>query len=179
MFDYTKTEIATGVFLVFGLVALGYLSISIGGLRLLHRQAYDVRARFSNVGDLKVRAPVKIAGVTVGQVESIRLSNYFGEVGLAVNRSVALPKDTIASISTAGLLGEAFVSLSPGAADAQLHEGDLITHTEPALNVADLLGRYAFGGQSQADGGAESSGGQGRARAPAAPAAGPRKTAPQ
>src|SRR5690348_9275910 len=120
-----------------GLAVLGYLSISIGGLRLGPRDDYLVQARFSNVGDLKPRAPVKVAGVTIGRVESIRLADYYGEAELAIARKVALPKDTIASIATAGLLGDAYVSLSPGGDDANMKDGDRITHTEPALNVAD------------------------------------------
>ena len=148
MFDYRRSEIIAGVFVLLGLALLGYLSISIGGIHLSRRHRYQIRARFANVGDLKPRAPVKIAGVTVGEVRSIRLADYFAELALAVDREVVLPSDTIASITTAGLLGEAYVALSPGAADKDLRDGDVITHTEPALNVADLLGRYAFGGAS-------------------------------
>jgi phospholipid/cholesterol/gamma-HCH transport system substrate-binding protein len=129
-------------------VGLGYLSISIGGLRILPRDEYRVSARFSNVGDLKARAPVKVAGVTIGRVQSIRLADYYGEVDLVVPRQVTLPKDTIASIATAGLLGDAYVSLSPGGAETNLRDGDRITHTEPALNMADIIGRTAFGGTS-------------------------------
>jgi phospholipid/cholesterol/gamma-HCH transport system substrate-binding protein len=154
MFDYTKSEIITGAFLCLGLAALGYLSISIGGLHLLRPDSRHVVARFSNVGDLKVRAPVKVAGVTVGRVDAIRLADYYGEAVLAIDRAIALPKDTIASIATAGLLGDAYVALSPGAAEDDLHEGDRIAHTEPALNVADLLGKYAFGGNSPGAGAA-------------------------
>jgi phospholipid/cholesterol/gamma-HCH transport system substrate-binding protein len=154
VFDYTKTEIVAGAFVVLGLVVLGYLSISIGGLRLMPRDDYRVRARFSNVGDLKPRAPVKVAGVTIGRVESIRLADYYGEAELAIARKVSLPRDTIASIATAGLLGDAYVALSPGGDEANMKDGDRITHTEPALNVADIIGRYAFGGQAPA-GGAE------------------------
>jgi phospholipid/cholesterol/gamma-HCH transport system substrate-binding protein len=143
--DYSKSEIVAGVFVLLGLVILAYLSVSIGGLRLGRHHRYEVAARFSNIGGLKPRAPVKIAGVTVGEVKSIRLADYFAEVVIGVDHEVALPRDTIASISTAGLLGESFVSLSPGAADDDLRAGDHITQTEPALNVADILGRYAFG----------------------------------
>jgi len=150
MFDYTKSEIITGAFLCLGLAALGYLSISIGGLHLLRTDSLHVVARFSNVGALKASAPVKVAGVTVGRVDAIRLADYYGEAVLAIDRKIALPKDTIASITTAGLLGDAYVALSPGAAEDDLREGDRIAHTEPALNVADLLGRYAFGGGSSA-----------------------------
>jgi phospholipid/cholesterol/gamma-HCH transport system substrate-binding protein len=145
LFDYTKAELAAGAFLIAGIAVLGYLSISIGGLRVGAGDTYDVRARFSNVGDLKPRAPVKIAGVTVGRVEAIRLADYSAEVELRLDRGIALPKDTIASVATAGLLGDAYVSLSPGGADANLAPGELITHTEPALNVADIIGRAAFG----------------------------------
>ena len=107
-------EIVAGVFVVLGLAALGYLSISIGGLRGHPGKTYRVSARFSNLGDLKARAPVKIAGVTIGRVESIRLVDYYGLAELAIRRDVSLPKDTIASIATAGLLGDAHVALSPG-----------------------------------------------------------------
>jgi len=149
VFEYTKTEIVAGAFVMFGLAVLGYLSISIGGLKLLPQPSYRVTARFSNVGDLKTRAPVKVAGVTVGRVTSIALNDFFGEAELAIDRGVHLPKDSIASITTAGLLGDAFVSLSPGGAEQDLTEGGRITQTEPALNVADLLGRYAFGSSSR------------------------------
>ena len=148
LFDYTRAEIAAGLFVIAGLAVLGYLSLSIGGLRILPRDAYHVEARFSNIGDLKARAPVKIAGVTIGRVESIRLADFVGEAELAINRSVRLPKDTIASIATAGLLGDAYVSLSPGGSDVDLKEGDRVAQTEPALNMADILGRAAFGTSS-------------------------------
>jgi len=151
VFDYTKAEIGAGAFLLVGLAVLGYLSISSGGLRVFPRDQYVLSARFSNVGDLKVRAPVKVAGVTVGKVQSIELSDYLGQAVLAIDRKVALPKDTVASITTAGLLGDAYVSLSPGAADHDLADGDRITRTEPALNLADLVGRYAFGNAGKSD----------------------------
>jgi phospholipid/cholesterol/gamma-HCH transport system substrate-binding protein len=146
LFDYTKAEVAAGAFLIACIAVLGYLSISIGGLRLGQSDVYELRARFSNVGDLKPRAPVKIAGVTVGRVETIRLADYMAEIRLRLDRDIVLPKDTIASVATAGLLGDAYVALSPGSSDANLGPGDLITRTEPALNVADIIGRAAFGG---------------------------------
>ena len=150
MFDYKKSEIAAGAFLLLGIAVLAWLSISIGGFQLRSRDSYRLLARFSNVGGLKLRAPVKVAGVTIGSVKAIRLVDYYAEVELAVDRSVQFPTDTIASVATAGLLGEAHVALSPGAADQNLAAGARITHTEPALNVADLLSRYAFGNANQA-----------------------------
>jgi phospholipid/cholesterol/gamma-HCH transport system substrate-binding protein len=154
LFDYTRAEIGAGLFVLLGLVTLGYLSTSIGGLHLLPRDDYHVRARFSNIGDLKPNAPVKIAGVTIGRVDSIRLEEFVGEVQLGIGRAVRLPKDTIASITTAGLLGDAYVSLSPGGSDTNLKDGDRIAQTEPALNMADIVGRAAFGtAQAPARGG--------------------------
>lgn len=154
MQTYARAEIVAGLFLLAGIGSLAYLSISLGGLHMVPASTRRFTARFSNVGDLKVRAPVKIAGVTIGQVRSIRLADYYGEVEIAVDRKVAMPTDTIASIATAGLLGESFLSLSPGADERNLPDGGRITHTEPALNVADLLARYAFGGAGTGAGGA-------------------------
>jgi len=128
---------------------LGYLSVSIGGIALGSPKSYRLRARFSNVGDLKQRAPVKVAGVTVGSVRSVDLVDYLGQAELAVDRKVVLPRDTIASIATAGLLGESYVSLSPGASELNLGDGDRIAQTEPAVNVIDLIGKYAFGGSDR------------------------------
>lgn len=151
-FDYTRAEVTAGAFVLAGLALLAYLSISIGGLTLVPEKRYRVSARFSNVGDLQPGAPVKLAGVTVGKVESIRLADYFGLVELAIDRAVPLPRDTIASVATAGLLGDAYVSLSPGASDENLGGGARISRTEPALNLADLLGRYAFGANKDDEG---------------------------
>jgi phospholipid/cholesterol/gamma-HCH transport system substrate-binding protein len=171
LFDYTKTEIIAGAFVVLGLAMLAYLSISIGGLRILPGHHYRISARFSNVGDLKLRAPVKVAGVTIGKVDAIRLTDYFGEAVLAIEQGVALPKDTIASITTAGLLGDAYVSLSPGGAEQNLRDGDRITHTEPALNMSDLIGRYAFGAANGAPAeGGKTEGGDGTPPPSKAPA---------
>ena len=170
---YTRAEIIAGAFLLAGLASLAYLSISLGGFHMLPAATRRFTARFSNVGDLKVRAPVKVAGVTIGQVRSIRLADYYGEVEMAVDLKVAMPTDTIASISTSGLLGESFVSLSPGAEEKNLPEGGRITRTEPALNVADLLARYAFGGAGTGAGGASGAARDDKAGAPRTPSRSP------
>jgi phospholipid/cholesterol/gamma-HCH transport system substrate-binding protein len=176
MLDYTRTEIIAGIFVVGGLLALAYLSISIGGLKIMPAHTYEVSARFSNIGDLKVRAPIKVAGVTVGQVRRIRLADYYAEVEMAVDRALVLPEDTIASISTAGLLGESYVSLSPGAADRNLPPEGRITHTEPAVNVVDLISKYAFGGAgSGGTSGSSGSSNHASPRSNAPPAASPQK----
>ena len=176
MLDYTRTEIVAGIFVVGGLLALAYLSISIGGIKIMPAHTYEVSARFSNIGDLKVRAPIKLAGVTVGQVREIRLANYYAEVEMAVDRALVLPEDTIASISTAGLLGESYVSLSPGASDRNLPPAGRITHTEPAVNVVDLISKYAFGGAgSDGTSGGSAGSDSPKTKGTAPPAASPQK----
>jgi phospholipid/cholesterol/gamma-HCH transport system substrate-binding protein len=141
----TKTEIMVGAFVMLGVAALGYLSISIGGLQLVSPERYMLKARFASVGDLKQGAPIRLAGVKVGQVTDVRLKNYLAEAELAVERSVALPKDTVASIRSEGLLGDTYVSLSPGGSLENLRDGALVSRTEPAIDLSDLLARYAFG----------------------------------
>ena len=141
---YRRSEIAAGLFVIAGTAALAYLSISIGGVELLQRDTVRVSARFASIGDLKVDGPVKIAGVKVGRVESIRLADYAAEVELSVQRDVPLPSDTIASIRTEGLLGESYVLLRPGGADSDLASGDRIVQTEPAVDLIDLVVKYAL-----------------------------------
>lgn len=143
--SYTRTEVMVGAFVMLGIVAIGYLSISIGGLEILPQDRYVVRARFSSVGGLKQGAPVRIAGVKVGTVTALGLEDYQATADLSIRRWVELPKDTIASIRTEGLLGNAFVSLSPGGSLQSLRPGELVAQTEPAIDLADLLARYAFG----------------------------------
>lgn len=143
--QHTKTEVMVGAFVMLGVAALGYLSISIGGLQLVTPDRYVLKARFASVGDLKQGAPIRLAGVKVGQVTDVRLKDYLAEAELAVTRSVTLPKDTVASIRSEGLLGDTYVSLSPGGSLENLRDGGLVARTEPAIDLSDLLARYAFG----------------------------------
>jgi phospholipid/cholesterol/gamma-HCH transport system substrate-binding protein len=100
-------------------------------------------------GDLRKAAPVRIAGVNVGQVGKIQLADYLARIELLIDTDVKIPSDTIASIRTSGLLGESFVSLSPGGSDRILREGDAIMRTEPALDITQLLQKYAFGSTTE------------------------------
>lgn len=141
---YGKIEISVGLFVVAGFAALAYLSLTLGGLTL-REERYELSARFSSVGDLKQGDAVKLAGVSVGQVERISLAGYVAEVQLSVESSLALPDDTMASIQTSGLLGDAYVALSPGASEKSLAAGGKIARTEPAITISDLIAKYAFG----------------------------------
>ena len=150
MANHSRLEISVGAFVAAGLAIVAYLAISLGNVHLLSGEQTTLVARFSSIGDLRNAAPVRIAGVNVGQVGKIELVDYVARIELRIDAGVKIPSDTIASIRTAGLLGESFVSLSPGGSDRSLRDGDAITQTEPALDISQLLQKYAFGSATEA-----------------------------
>jgi phospholipid/cholesterol/gamma-HCH transport system substrate-binding protein len=158
MSRYTNIEISVGAFVSVGVLALAYLSFTLGGFHL-DRRHFSVTARFASVGELKAGDPVKIAGVSVGEVKRIALVNYAAETELALDDGLKLPADTIASIESAGLLGDSYVSLSPGGSDRDLVKGARIAHTEPAISLTEIIAKYAFGSSPASS---ESKGSNGR-----------------
>ncbi|MFQ5465223.1 MAG: outer membrane lipid asymmetry maintenance protein MlaD [Thermodesulfobacteriota bacterium] len=137
-------EFAVGVFVVIGLAAMAYISISLGDLEIFARPSYLVEAEFSNTSGLKEGATVEVAGVEVGRVESIELKDFMSTVTMRIDRKVELPEDTIASIRTQGIIGEKFVKLSPGGSDRMLGDGAYIHDTEPAIDIEELISKYIF-----------------------------------
>ncbi|MDV7397658.1 outer membrane lipid asymmetry maintenance protein MlaD, partial [Arthrospira platensis SPKY1] len=115
--------------------------------RLWGGDTYQLEARFSSVAGLNVGSRVDIAGVRVGTVRGIRLDpqQFVAIVILELPRSIELDDDTIASIRTAGLIGDRFVSLSPGGSGIPLEPGDMILDTESAMDIESLISRFAFG----------------------------------
>jgi len=138
-------EVVVGLFLLLGVVALGYLSVRLGKLEVLGFRGYAVFADFPTVGGLKTGASVEIAGVKVGQVEEIALNEYKARLTLRINKKVRLQEDTIASVKTKGLIGEKYVRLSPGGSDEMIPPGGRIRETEPPIDIEDLIGKYIFG----------------------------------
>ncbi|MGE0400437.1 MAG: outer membrane lipid asymmetry maintenance protein MlaD [Kofleriaceae bacterium] len=149
MKKHTRLEILVGAFVAVGIAIIAYLAISLGNVRVFSRDETRIVARFSSIGDLRNGAPVRIAGVNVGEVAKIQLAEYTARVELLVDAEVEIPSDTIASIRTSGLLGESFISLSPGASERMLRDGDAITQTEPAIDITQLLQKYAFGSAAE------------------------------
>lgn len=139
-----KTEIAVGAFVLLGLLGVGYLSVSIGGVALFPPESIALKARFASIGALKPGASVRLAGVKVGDVQSIGLKDYAAEVVLRVREDVVLPDDSFALIRTEGLLGESFVLLRPGGSGDDLKDGDRIAETESAVDLIDLVVKYAL-----------------------------------
>ena len=151
------TEILVGLFVMLGLVALVFVSLKAANLTSfsIGSATYTLSARFDNIGGLKPRAPVKSAGGTVGRVASISLDGktFQGLVTMELEKRYAFPKDTSASILTAGLLGDQYVGLNPGGEDESLAAGDTIRMTQSAVVLENLIGQMLY--NRAAEGGSE------------------------
>lgn len=143
-----KVELTSGVFLLMGIAALLWLATSATDYGMkLSDETYRVTATFTNVGELKPRAPVKIGGVTVGLVGDISLDpvTFEAEVALDIDQRFAeIPSDTIASILTAGILGDRYIGLAPGGSLELLADGDQIIITQPAIILENLISKFLF-----------------------------------
>jgi phospholipid/cholesterol/gamma-HCH transport system substrate-binding protein len=140
-----RVNVAVGLFLVVGFLALGYLSIKLGRVSLLGTTGYTVTVEFPSVGGLKAGSAVEIAGVEIGRVESIGLADYQARVVLRVKRDIKLQEDSIASIKTKGLIGEKYVRISPGGSDKIIPPNGRIREVEAPVDFEELLSKYIFG----------------------------------
>lgn len=143
----SSVELGVGLFVLLGILCVGYLTIRLGEVEVLRDDYYFLNARFTSVTGLKVGAQVEIAGVQVGQVDGIALDykEHVALVRLKIKAGIQLSDDAIASVQTAGLLGDKYIQLSQGGSDQILKPGDRIVETEPALNIENLIRKYAFG----------------------------------
>lgn len=143
-----RVDVWVGLFVLLGIVALAFLALRAGNLSSFSfAEGYAVQARFDNIGGLKVRAPVKSAGVVVGRVASIRFDDksYQAIVTLNIEKPFQFPKDSSASILTAGLLGEQYIGLDAGGDDQMLAAGDSITLTQSAVVLERLISQFLYG----------------------------------
>jgi len=143
----TSLELAVGVFVLIGMIAVGYLTVRLGRMELLQGNYYVVKARFQNVAGLKTGTSVEIAGVPVGRVSAIKVNpeNFMAMVEMKINKGVVLTDDTIASVKTQGLIGDRFIKLSPGGSSTGLKPGDTMVETESAIDLEELVSRYIMG----------------------------------
>lgn len=140
-------DLWVGLFVLLGAVALLFLSLQAANLlNLSFEPTYKVTARFDNIGGLKPRAAVKSAGVVVGRVESIRFDDktFQASVVMAMNTAYAFPRDSSLKILTSGLLGEQYVGLEPGGDEKNLAAGDVITQTQSAVVLENLISQFLF-----------------------------------
>ena len=140
-------ETLVGLFVLLGLLAILFLALKAANLANFRvGNTYAVTAKFDNIGGLKVRAPVKSAGVTVGRVTAIALdvNSYQGAVTMELEEGIHFPADTSAKILTSGLLGDQYIGLEAGGSDKELKPGDLIKMTQSAVVLENLIGQFLY-----------------------------------
>ena len=143
--ERTRINVAVGLFVLIGILALGYLSIKLGRVSFLGGGGYEVTADFPSVGGLKPGSTVEIAGVEIGRVEAINLVEYQARVTLRINSGVKLQEDSIASIKTKGLIGEKYLRISPGGSEKTIPPKGRIREVEAPVDFEELLSKYIFG----------------------------------
>lgn len=140
------TESVVGVFVLAGMLCLAYLAISLGDLDVFRGSAYRVTALFDSVSGLKDGASVEIAGVEVGKVESIRLSDDDrADVRIRIRGGVKITADVIASVRTKGIIGDRYIRLEQGGSDKYIPAGGRIRDTTPPVDIEELIGQFIFG----------------------------------
>jgi phospholipid/cholesterol/gamma-HCH transport system substrate-binding protein len=140
-------DLWVGLFVVAGIGALLFLALKVGNMSSVNMaDSYQVSAHFDNIGGLKVRAPVKSAGVVVGRVSGISFDDktYEAEVTLSLDKRYAFPKDTSAAILTSGLLGEQYIGLEAGGDSVKLANGDQVRLTQSAVVLENLIGQFLY-----------------------------------
>jgi phospholipid/cholesterol/gamma-HCH transport system substrate-binding protein len=143
----SSIETSVGIFMFIGLVCIGYLTIHLGKIGWITDNHYTVYARFESVSGLKPGAAVEMAGVQIGQIDTISIEpdRQDAKVKMEIQKEIILTDDVIASVKTAGLIGDKYIMLSPGGSNRILKDGDLITETESAVDLESLISKYVFG----------------------------------
>jgi phospholipid/cholesterol/gamma-HCH transport system substrate-binding protein len=138
-------ELAVGLFLIVGIICLGYLSIKLGKMEVLGGEGYEIHAIFSDSGGLRTGSAVEIAGVEVGRIKKITLEDYQANIMIRFSQNVEIQEDAIASVKTKGLIGEKYIEITPGGADEIIQPGGTIHDTQPPLDFEELISRFVFG----------------------------------
>lgn len=149
----SKIDVWVGLFVLIGGAAILFLALQAANLlSLSFDPTYRITATFDNVGSLKPKAAVRSGGVVVGRVESVAFDDksFQARVVLALESRYAFPKDSSFKILTSGLLGEQYIGIEPGGADANLAEGDVVTQTQSAVVLENLIGQFLFNKAAEA-----------------------------
>lgn len=143
----SRIEITVGIFLVIGFLALSWLALQLGEVSwLAGSKSYIVQAEFNNISGVKAGADVQIAGVTIGKVRQLSLNeDRQAVVKMQIDKTVAIPKDSIASVKSQGIIGDKFIQISLGGDEKLYKPGDTIVDTESAVDLESLISKFAFG----------------------------------
>jgi len=140
-------ETTVGIFVVIGLICVGYMTIKLGKVSLFGEDTYPLYARFASVSGLRVGSSVEIYGIQVGSVTSLGIDpeRQMGIVGMKIDKGLKVYDDATATIKTSGLIGDKYVKIDPGGGGEILKPGGTITQTSVPADIEDLIGKYAFG----------------------------------
>lgn len=144
----TTIDTCVGIFVLIGIACVGYLTIKLGEMDWIGQNHYSIFANFDSITGLRKGSQIEMAGVQIGHIAdiSLDLEKQVAVVEMRIQNEVVLTDDVIASVKTAGLIGDKYIKLSPGGSDEILKPGDLITETESALDLEELVSKYVFGG---------------------------------
>lgn len=140
-------ESIAGIFVLMGIFLLAYMTINLGDVKVFGDDSYFLSTRFESVSGLREGNPVEMQGIEVGEVKRLELDQdtQRAVAVLTIRKDILVYDDAIASIKTAGLIGDKFVSLDPGGSGAKLEDGGVIINTESPIDIGDIIGKYAFG----------------------------------
>ncbi len=138
-------ELIVGIFVLAGLLCLGFMSVKLAKKELFSSDGYELYAVFNDAGGLKTGSSVIIAGIQVGRVKSIIMEDYEAKIVITLPKSVKVQEDAIAAIKTRGLIGEKYLAITPGGSEEILSPGDRIRETLPAMDIEELISNYVFG----------------------------------
>ena len=140
-------ETAVGIFIVIGLICVGYMTVKLGKVSLFGDKTYPLYARFTSVAGLRAGSAVEVFGIQVGTVENLTIDHekQMAVVEMKINKNTAIYDDASATIKTAGLIGDKYVKVDPGGAGEPLKTGSFIAQTSVPADIEDLIGKYAFG----------------------------------
>jgi phospholipid/cholesterol/gamma-HCH transport system substrate-binding protein len=146
MKKYTM-ETVVGIFVTLGLICIGYMTVKLGNVHILGDDSYPLIAKFTSASGLKIGNPVNILGIEVGRVEQISMdqANQKAVVQIRIKNGIKVYDDAIAAIKNEGLIGDKYMNIDPGGSGSLLGPSGVITDTQAAVDIIDLVSKYAFG----------------------------------
>jgi phospholipid/cholesterol/gamma-HCH transport system substrate-binding protein len=146
MNDKQHTELLVGIFMLVGIIAITFLALRMGDIDVFNTNEYVIKAKFTSASGLREGAYVELAGVTVGKVKKIEFDpdDYLAVVDISIPKTINVPEDSIASIRTAGIIGDKFIKISAGGSETNIEAGMEIIETEPSINLEELISKYIF-----------------------------------
>jgi phospholipid/cholesterol/gamma-HCH transport system substrate-binding protein len=142
-----KIETIVGIFVIFGLIFVGYMTVKLGKVDFWGNNSYSLVAKFTTVTGLRIGSPVNILGIDVGRVEKITMdqANQKAVVEIKIKKDIKIYDDAIAAIKTEGMIGDKYLDIDPGGSGTILGPSGVITDTQAAVDIVELISKYAFG----------------------------------